>query len=327
MALTQGSPLPDVSTTTAQTTTAPDYYTNYLSNLATSGTAATQIDPTKMVAGFSDLQTKGFGQVEDAASSYQQNLTSALGTAANAAKGITTANIESFMNPYTQKVVDEMARLSEQNVQRSILPGLKGAFGGTGGFGSRRMYDASGQTLADIQANLTGRQQEALQSGYTQALNAALQQAQLQNLVAQTQGALASKEQELGLAGAKGLLDAGAIQQAREQSVIDAPLKTASNAAALLRGYTIPTSTTQKYTGPMPGAYASSPLQTIVGLASLFGSNTGGTSPATGTINFLKEIYGDVSDWWDDIFGDYPYNASSTSGGTVNNDSSSYYGG
>jgi hypothetical protein len=230
-----------------------------------------------------------------------------------------------------------MERLSQQNVQRNILPGLKGAFGGMGGFGSRRMFDVTGQTLADIQAGLTGQQHKALETGYTQALNTALDEAKLLNTVAGTQGTLASKEQELGLTGAKGLLDAGAIQQEREQAVIESPLKVASNAAALMRGFTIPTGTTQTYKGPMPGAYASSPLQTLIGVASLFGTGTGGgTSPASGTIDFLKDIYGGLKDvfggssgggtaddwanWFNSQFG------GTGGGGTTNNNSSSYWG-
>jgi hypothetical protein len=35
----------------------------------------------------------------------------------------------------------------------------------------------------------------------------------------------------------------------------------------LIKGYTVPTSVTQKYTGPMPGAYAKSPAELMGGLA------------------------------------------------------------
>jgi hypothetical protein len=290
MALTQGSPLPDVTTTTSQVTQAPDYYTNYLSNLAQAGTTATGMDPSKMVAGFSNLQQQGFGMVPGAATAYQPQLTAAGQTAATAAGGITPGAIQSLMNPYTQSVVDEMARLSNQNVQRNVLPGLKAAFGSTGGFGSKRFADVSGQTLADIQSGLTGKQSEALRAGYSDALTAALSEQQLRNAVAQTQGALAGKEQELGLAGARGLLDAGALQQAYDQARIEAPLKQATNAAALLRGYNIPTTVNQRYTGPMPGAYSSSPLQTIVGLGSLFASSGSGKSAASGVADFLSGL-------------------------------------
>lgn len=293
MALTTGSPLPDVKTTTAQTTTAPTYYTDYLSNLAKAGQTATGMEPSQMVAGFDQLQTTGFSNLPTAADAYKNQLAAAGTTAADVAGGVTPGEIDAFMNPYTRSVVDEMARLSQQNVQRNVLPALKGMFTSTGGMGSQRMMNATGQTLADIQAGLTGQQASALQKGYSDAVTAALQQEQLQNMAAQTQGALAEEEQRLGLTGAKSLLDAGAIKQAYEQAKIEAPLKMASNAAALLRGYQIPLNTTQTFTGPMPGAYGASPLQTIVGLGSLFASGTGGTSAASGIGSSLKGAY----DW------------------------------
>ena len=291
MALTQGDPLPDVNTKTTQTTTAPSYYTNYLSNLATAGNTATAVDPSKMVAGFDPLQTKGFGNVETAAGAYKPGLANATSTADTAAGGLTADNIQALMNPYTTNVVDEMGRLQQQNIQRNVLPGLKAAFAGTGGSGSQRFANATGQTMADMQANLTGQQQGALSSGYNQALQAALQNLQLQNQAAVTQGNLAGQEQTLGLTGAQAELNAGKLRQDREQALIDAPLKTATNAAGLLRGYNVPTSTEQKYTGPMPGAYSASPLQQIAGLTTLFASGAGGTSAAKGLSDWFKSVY------------------------------------
>lgn len=298
MALTQGDPLPDVKTTTTQATTAPGYYTDYLSNLAKAGQTATGMDPSQMVAGFSNLQQQGFGQVGQAATSYMPGMTAAQTTAADVAQGITPQEIGQFFNPFTANVVDEMARKTQENVQRNILPSLKGMFTSTGGMGSQRMLGATGQTLADIQANLTGQQAGALQKGYSEAINQALQQEQLQNLAAQTQGALTEEEQRLGLTGGKSLMDAGAIQQAYEQAKIEAPLKMASNAAALLRGYQIPTSTTQQYTGPMPGAYSASPLQNILGVASMFAAPKDATSAASGLGGALKDAYNAIKEWY-----------------------------
>jgi hypothetical protein len=73
-------------------------------------------------------------------------------------------------------------------------------------------------------------------------------------------------------------MDLGGQEQAQRQSVINAPLTTAANAAQLLRGYTVPTSTAQEYKGPLPGSYGASPLSQIAGLATLFASPTGGQS-------------------------------------------------
>lgn len=309
MSIMQGDPLPDVKTTTTQVTTAPDYYNKYLADIAAAGSAAATMDPSKMVAGFTDLQNKGFAATEAAAGAGMGALTDAQNAARIAAGGVTPDQIQQFMNPYTRNVVDEMARLSQQNLQRNVLPGLKGAFAGTGGFGSRRMFDTTGQTLADIQANLTGQQQKALESGYNTSLDAALRNLGLVREGATTLGNLGRQEQEMGLTGAKSMLDAGALQQALEQAKIEAPLKMASNAAQLLRGYQVPTSTTQTFTGPMPGAYGTSPLAAITSLAALFGSAKGGKSAASEIMGLLKGVLPkdfDLSDITDLFqFGDF----------------------
>jgi hypothetical protein len=66
------------------------------------------------------------------------------------------------------------------------------------------------------------------------------------------------------------------------------PMQQLTNESQLLRGYTVPTSTSSTYTGPIPGAYAASPLQQIAGLGALTAgaSNTPlGTSIGTGLSN------------------------------------------
>ena len=191
------------------------------------------------------------------------------------------------MNPYTQNVTEEMARLSQQNLQRNLLPALKGAFVGTGGTGGQRMMGALGQMGADVAANLTGAQEKSLETGYANAVNQALQNLGIQNQAAQTQGVLAGKEQELGLAGANALTAAGAQEQAQRQAEINAPLTQATNVANLMKGYNVPVTTTEKFTGPIAGVYGTSPLAQVTGLGTLIGSGLTDTqqvtyNPATG---------------------------------------------
>ena len=277
----QGVAAPDVNTTMTPGTTAPQYYTDYLTDVASAGKTAMGRDPSQMVAPLTNLQNQGYAAVPGAATAYQPGLASAQATAGMAAQGMSPEAIQSFMNPYTSNVVDEMGRLQQQNVQRNLMPQLKAGFVGTGGLGGQRYANAMGQTAADLQSTLTGQQYGALSSGYKDAMQAAYNQANLQNQVAQTQGTLAEREQTLGLTGAGALTKSGAEQQAYQQSIIDAPLKTAANAAALMKGYTIPTTSTETYKGPMPGAYGASPLSQMVGLGSLIGSGVADTTTVT----------------------------------------------
>ena len=266
-----GVAAPDVNTTRTTATAAPQYFTDYLTDIAQAGQEAINKPADQLVAPLQAMQTQGYAAVPAAATSYQPGLTAAGQTAASAA-GVDRGDINQFMNPYTENVVNEMARLSQQNLQRNLLPTLKAGFVGTGGLGSTRYATALGQGMADTQANLTGQQYGALSSGFKSAVDQAIQNAQAQNQAAQTQASIAGKEQEFGLAGANALTKAGAEQQAYEQAKIDAPLKTAANAAALLKGYTIPTTSTETYKGPMAGVYGNSPLSQISGLGTLLGS-------------------------------------------------------
>jgi len=271
MSLFQGTAPPNVDTTKSTATTAPGYYTDYLSGLAGAGQQALAKSPAELVAGFSPLQQQAFGNVQNAATSYMPQLGAAQATAGLGAQGITQQNIQNYLNPYAQNVVGEMARLNQQNLSQNLLPNLKAGFVGTGAGGSQRNAGALAQFLAQNQANLTGQQTGELSKGFTTALGAAGQQAQLQNQAAQVQGQLAAQQQQLGLAGNKAIMDAGAQQQALEQARINSPLVQAGNVAQLMRGYTIPTSTVEKYSGPA-AAYGPSPLAQISGLGSLLGS-------------------------------------------------------
>jgi len=276
MSIFQGGALPDVRTTTSVNPNAPSYYTDYMSALSKAGTQQLGMPSSQLVAGFSPLQQSAFAQLPNVANSYKPEMTAAMNTASQGAAGITPQNIQGMLNPYTNNVVNEMSRLTNQNVRQNTIPQLKGAFVGSGGLGGQRYANATGQTLSDIQSNLTGQQQGALSTGYSQALQAALANAQQKTSAAQTQGMLAKQQQDLGLAGINAQMGAGAQQQALEQARINAPLQNAINASSLMRGYNVPIGTTESFVGPKAGVYAASPLSQVTGSAALVGALFGG---------------------------------------------------
>jgi hypothetical protein len=295
MSVFQGGALPDVRTTTSVNPNAPGYYTDYMSALSRAGINQLNLPASQLVAGFSPLQQQAFAQLPNVANSYKPALTSAINTASQGAAGITPQGIQSMLNPYTKNVVDEMTRLTNQNVQRNLVPQLKGAFVGSGGLGGQRYANATGQAMADVQSNLTGQQQGALSTGYTQALQAALQNAQQKTSAAQTQGMLAKTQQDLGLAGINAQLGAGAQQQALEQARINAPLQNAINASALMRGYNVPIGTTETFLGPKAGVYAQSPLSQVAGssalVAALFGKQGKDGTQDSIASNLLNKLF------------------------------------
>ena len=319
MSITQGAPLPDIKTTETRTDNAPSYYTNYLSGLSAAGNTALARSPTQSVAGYDPLQVMGYNNIPAAATAGQEGINAAQATAAQAAQGITPERIQALMNPYTANVVDEMGRLSQQNVQRNLLPTMKAGFVGTGGLGSQRYANALGQSMADTQAALTGQQYGALSQGYTQALKGALDEASLLNQTAGTQGKLSDIEQNQALTGAGALTKAGAERQAYQQSLLDAPLKTATTASGLMRGYTVPGGQTSTFVGPKAGSYQTSDLANIMGVLSMLGSTAGGKGMQTvagagaGLVDFLKGIATGNKD----LFGGYKVDPSEFAGGNA----------
>jgi len=267
--LFQGDQLPDVTKTTETQQTAPEFYTNYLQDIANLGQNAVEQGG---VAGFSPLQQQAFQMAPDIAFSGAGSLGAASQLMGEAGSTTVPDVIADYMNPYTQGVVGEMGRLQNRNIQENILPNLGGAAIGSGQFGSRRQQQITGNVLRDMQSDLVGRQMGALQQGYGQA--GALAQGDLTRALQAGQGftQLGQEQQQLGLGGLKSLYDYGAQQQAQGQKMLDYPMAQAQQYAQLLKGANIPTGQVQQYTGPDAGSYSNSPLSQIAGLLTGLGS-------------------------------------------------------
>jgi hypothetical protein len=287
--LFQGDPNPSLTKTTESQQTAPEFYTNYLQDIANLGQNAVQQGG---VAGFSPLQQQAFQMAPDVAFAGAGSLGASSQLLGQAGATTVPDVIADYMNPYTSSVVDEMGRLSNRNVQENILPNLGAAAVGSGQFGSRRQAQVTGNALRDIQSDLLGKQMQALQQGYTQAGTQA--QTDLSRALQAGQGFtnLGQEQQQLGTAGLKTMADYGAQQQAQGQKLLDYPMAQTQQFAKLLQGYQMPLSTTGQTTGSE--GFQNSPLSQIVGLGTLFNSlfpNTGATDAAIAEANARKAYY------------------------------------
>lgn len=108
-----------------------------------------------------------------------------------------TANANKYMNPYTQQVVDNIARLGQRNWENTIMPGVNSSMIGSGQFGSTRNADILSRAGVNAANDITGQQSGALQAGYNasaqifgQDANRAQQQQQLQSNAALQGGQL-----------------------------------------------------------------------------------------------------------------------------------------
>lgn len=287
--LTQGSALPNITTTQQQATAAPSWYTDYLSNLAQQGQTASQ---GAQYVGATPLQQQAFEQTAQNVGSYMPSLEAATNLARQTGDYNVAQAAGEFMNPYTERVVNELGRLGRSNIEKYLAPQATAAAVGSGQFGSKRGAEVLGQAINTGLSNLNLAQSQALQTGYGQALQAAQQQEAARLAASQQLGNLASQRQALGLGDINALATLGSQQQQIAQNEQLFPFQTAAQQAALLRGYTIPTSVSSTYTGPIPGAYSPSPLSQIAGVGSLLGALAtpgpgGSTSPGANIIGAL----------------------------------------
>jgi hypothetical protein len=273
--LFQGDPLPALTKTTEQQQTAPEFYTNYLQDIANLGqNAVTQGG----VAGFSPLQQQALTMAPNVAFSGAGSLGAASQLLGEAGATTMPDVVADYMNPYTSRVVDEMGRLQQRNIRENVLPNLAGAAVGTGQFGSRRQAQVTGQTLRDLQSDLAGKQLGALQQGYTEAGKFAQSDLERALNAGRSFTTLGQEQQNLGIGGLKTLFDYGGQEQALGQRMLDYPMAQTQAFAKLLQGYQVPTGQVQQTTGSE--GYSNSPLSQIAGLmtglGSLFSKKDGG---------------------------------------------------
>ena len=267
----------------SSTTTAPQYLTDYLTQLAQAGQGAlgtttdgkmTPFTGDQLIAGLPQILQDLYSGAQTTLNRYQTPMDQSLAALQAGATGVTGADISKFYDPYEQDVINKLGESSALNVQRNLMPALKAAFAGQGAFGGQRYAGAMGQALADVQTGLSGQEAKLRSEGYKSALEAALKERGYDIQAGQALGSLGAQESQAATTGLKALGDIGTQELGYEQSKIEAPLTRAQNVAQIMRGYTYPTSTAEtKET--LPSAYAPSPLQQVAGLGSLVGAAFG----------------------------------------------------
>ena len=257
-----------------QATVAPDYYNNYLSNLANAGTTAAT---NAQFVGAQPLQQQAFQDVAGKASAYQPTLQQAgntLGAAGDVTSPLSAASpylqtagrdpsqlASQYMSPYITSVVNALGDLGQRNIQQNLAPQATAGAVGSGQFGSQRGAQVLGQTISNADRDILNAQSQALNTGYNTALGAAGQQNALQGQLGSTAGQLASSGQQnltqlgnaqsnlagqnqaLGLADINALSTLGGQQQTIAQNQQLFPLTNLSTASGLLRGFSVPTTT------------------------------------------------------------------------------------
>jgi hypothetical protein len=290
--------VPSASTTQ---TVLPEWYTNYgmqiLANQNALMDAPYQTYQGPRVAGFTPDQQAGFDATKDAAFSYQPGLNAAQGATAglmNAPGGLETAQpylsragqtsasqVQQYMNPYQDAVVNRIGELGARTLREQILPEISDRFIKSGQFGGSRQAEMIGRGIRDTMEGITAKQAEALSTGYTGALSAAnTDLSRIGNLAgtagslgagdiasrratAAQMGDMAARQQSLGLTGAGALSSIGDKQREMDQANLDVayqdflkqqgyPQEQIDKAVATMQGVkgAVPTGTLQYGYGP-----------------------------------------------------------------------------
>lgn len=171
----------------------------------------------------------GIGAYQPFLQQAGQTLQQGIGQLAGVGQGPTQQDLNKYLNPYQQQVIDEINRQAQQKEMQARASAVQaGAFGG----------GREGVLLGELERARLGQVGLAQQSGYESALKAFQNQQQQQLQAAQGLGSLGSMQaglgastQQLGITDINTLLGLGSIQQQQAQKEIEARRATQLQAA------------------------------------------------------------------------------------------------
>ena len=230
--LFEGSaPTPGTTASTSQVQL-PEWYTQYTTDMLGRAQAAANLPYAQYtgprIAGFTPTEQAGFEATKQAAMTYQPFLQQAGQQLAGA--GVTFPEaVGTYMSPYTQNVVNQIAQQGVRQLQEKYLPAVGEEFIKAGQFGpgpgSTRMGEFGARALRDVQEAVLSEQAKALESGYKTAADIFGQDVQAQRLAAGEAGSLAGLAQKYGLTGAEAYGGTGAAERAMQQQNLELAYK------------------------------------------------------------------------------------------------------
>lgn len=271
-------PVPTGSDTSTQN---PLWYQQYLWNLANTATnLAGQTYtpfPGQQVATPSADTQQSWNMAENNVGNYMPALNMATGLTSQSAAPIGADQINQYMSPYTANVVSGLQTAANKNLFENQLPQIQSQFVGAGQAASPQQGQQYNNALYQSNQALDQATSNALQSGYSGALNTALQEQTNQRAGGAQMGTLGALTQQLGAADIGQVAASGQSQDTINQANINSalnnfytqqnwPYQNLAYASNIIRGQNIPTNTQQVGTTyPPSSAYTASPLSNFVG--------------------------------------------------------------
>lgn len=197
------------------------------------------------IAGFTDDTRNAFNQTRMAANAYQGPLAQALGLTGTAAQNnpfaaaspylsnsanmtqqaanapgalsaaspymqkaegtFTGSNVNQYMDPYVQNVVNRSADLANRNFNENLMPGIQDKFTRAGQYGSKGMLTDATRAARDTTENIQSQANAALSQAYQNAGQLYGADASRQGTLAQLAGSLSGQDQSARLQAANQL--------------------------------------------------------------------------------------------------------------------------
>lgn len=225
------APTPATSSTTTSVQY-PEWYADYSKDLLGRAQAISNLPYAQYtgprIAGFTPAEQQGFQMTQQAAGAYQPFLQQA-GTALGGAMQTFPKAAATYMSPYTQNVVNQIADVGVRQLQEKFLPAVGEEFIKAGQFGpgrgSSRMGEFGARALRDVQEGVLAEQAKALESGYKTAADIFGQDVQAQRLAAGEAGSLAGLAQKYGLTGAEAYGGTGEAERRMQQANLELAYK------------------------------------------------------------------------------------------------------
>lgn len=316
--LFDGQPPPSVTTYGQTVTSMPSWYTDYTQGLINKANVVAgegyQPYGGQRIAGFNQDQNKSFDMTRANAGSWNPGIdmagnlaasgagadpTGAAQPYADAASGTTYGNVQPYMNPYIDNVIERGGSLAARQFNEKIMPTLQGTFARNGTYGSVAHQREADRAARDLAEGLQESSQGALAAGYNTAGSQYQADASRQAGLAGTMGNLATAGGALDLQGSEmsakiaqmrsalGMSDAAALQnvgnqqQGQAQKNLDLGYgdflgqrdynkNTVDWLSSVIRGYQPPTTVTTEKQGPLDGSkYGPSLVDNLGALAGM----------------------------------------------------------
>lgn len=231
--LFEGKPPASVTTYGSSTTNVPSWLSDYTQGLLAraNAVAAEPYQPygAPRIAGFSPFQSRAQDMTSEnvgswspftsgAKSGYEGVMQGpgALSQAKpylDAGTSSYTDQVQKYMDPYVENVIDRSTMLAQRKLEENLLPSIKSNFIKSGTYGSAGQQRAVGQALRDTTGEITSQARAALSDAYGSGANLQGAEAMRMLQAGQTSGNLYGQDMSQRLAASQGLGNLGQLIQ------------------------------------------------------------------------------------------------------------------